>query len=63
MQQDGLILTVENARPRSSSTDLDSDSIGLRNSAERLRLLFGPSATLNLDVSQPDRAVARVWIP
>jgi hypothetical protein len=63
MQQDGLILTVENARPRSSATDLDSDSIGLRNSAERLRLLFGPSATLNLDVSQPDRAVARVWIP
>ena len=57
------MLTVENARPRSSATDLESDSIGLRNSAERLRLLFGPGASLNLDVSQPDRAVARVWIP
>jgi two-component system, LytTR family, sensor histidine kinase AlgZ len=62
IQQDGLILTVENARPRSVA-DLDSDSIGLHNSAERLRLLFGPGASLNLDVSQPDRAVAKVRIP
>jgi LytS/YehU family sensor histidine kinase len=63
MQAHGLVLTVENARPRSSATDLDSDSIGLRNSAERLRLLFGPRASLDLDVSQADRAVARVCIP
>jgi Histidine kinase len=63
MHPDGLVLTVENARPRSSSVDLDSDSIGLRNSTERLRLLFGPGASLNLDVSQADRAIARVWIP
>ena len=60
---DGLLLTVENARPRASAPDVDSDSIGLRNSAERLRLLFGASASLQLDVSQADRAVARVWIP
>lgn len=63
IQQAGLLLTVENARPPAAATDLDSDSIGLRNSAERLRLLFGPGASLNLDVSRPDRAVARVWIP
>ncbi|MBS0418085.1 MAG: histidine kinase [Proteobacteria bacterium] len=58
-----LILTVENARPRTAAPDSDSDSIGLRNSTERLRLLFGPQASLNLDVTQADRAVARVRIP
>jgi uncharacterized membrane protein len=63
MQPDGLVLTVENARPRVAAEDLDSDSIGLRNSAERLRLLFGPRASLDLDVSRADRAVARVCIP
>ena len=63
MQAGSLILTVENARPASSATDSDSDSIGLRNSAERLRLLFGPQASLNLDVTSADRAVARVCIP
>jgi len=63
ISHEGLVLTVENARPRSAVADLDSDSIGLRNSAQRLRLLFGPDASLNLDVSQADRAVARVWIP
>jgi sensor histidine kinase YesM len=63
LQPDGLVLTVENARPRVAAEDLDSDSIGLRNSAERLRLLFGPRASLDLDVSRSDSAVARVCIP
>jgi hypothetical protein len=63
LQTAGLILTVENARPSAAAENLDSDSIGLRNSAERLRLLFGPRATLDLDVSRADRAVARVCIP
>lgn len=63
IQPTGLLLTVENARPPALATDLDSDSVGLRNSGERLRLLFGPDARLNLDLSQPDRAIARVWIP
>jgi hypothetical protein len=63
VQADALILTVENARPRSSATAIDSDSIGLRNSKERLRMLFGPQASLNLDVTQADSAVARVCIP
>jgi two-component system sensor histidine kinase AlgZ len=63
LQPDGLVLTVENARPGIPAEDLDSDSIGLRNSAERLRLLFGPRASLDLDVSRADRAVARVCIP
>jgi len=63
MEANALILMVENARPRSSASDSDSDSIGLRNSTERLRLLFGPQASLNLDVTEADRAVARVCIP
>jgi hypothetical protein len=63
MQAGALLLTVENARPPSSPGDLESDSIGLRNSTERLRLLFGPQSSLSLDVTQPDRAVARVCIP
>lgn len=63
MARAGLVLTVENARPPAAAADLDSDNIGLHNSAERLRLLFGPGASLKLDVSQPGRAVARVWIP
>ena len=58
-----LIVVVENTRPDSVSLALDSGSIGLRNSAERLRLLFGERATLNLDVKQPGRAIARVCIP
>ena len=63
ISDDGLVLTVENARPHAVATEVESDSIGLRNSAERLRLLFGPEASVKLDVSQADRAVARVWIP
>jgi len=63
IRADALVLTVENARPRSSAANLDSDSIGLRNSADRLRLLFGPGASVNLDLSKVDRAVARVCIP
>jgi len=63
ISDEGLALTVENARPRTAAADLESDSIGLRNSAQRLQLLFGPDASLSLDVSEADRAVARVWIP
>ena len=58
-----LILTVENTRPRSSSAGLVPDSVGLRNSTQRLDLLFGPRASLDLDITQPDRAIARVRIP
>jgi len=63
LQSGTLALMVANARPQVPAADIDSDSIGLRNSAERLRLLFGPAASLDLDVSHADRAVARVRIP
>jgi LytS/YehU family sensor histidine kinase len=63
LEAETLILTVENARPRSSPPALGRGSIGLRNSAERLRLLFGARARVDLDVTQPGWAVARVCIP
>jgi len=57
-----LIVEVENPRPASPSPS-PSPGVGLRNSAERLRLLFGGAAALDLDLSQPDRALARIRIP
>ena len=40
-----------------------SHGVGLRNAAERLRLLFGTAGGLDLDLSRPDRALARIRIP
>jgi LytS/YehU family sensor histidine kinase len=57
-----LIIEVENPRPTAPSQS-PSPGVGLRNSAERLRLLFGSAAALDLDLSQPDRALARIRIP
>lgn len=37
--------------------------VGLANSRERLRLLFGRHATLRLDADSPDRVVAEVSLP
>ena len=39
------------------------EGIGLRNAAERLRLLFGERASLDVDLSRPDMATTRVRIP
>jgi len=62
-----LVVQVDNPRPRSpvpSSSDVgDAGGIGLANASERLRLMFGTSASLELELSQPDRAVARLCIP
>ena len=57
-----LIIEVENPRPATPSQS-PSPGVGLRNAAERLRLLFGSAAALDLDLSQPDRALARIRIP
>ena len=56
-----LLLRVVNSR--SAGVVQAAGGIGLRNSAERLRLIFGPSASISLDLSQPDLAVASVRIP
>jgi two-component system sensor histidine kinase AlgZ len=60
-----LALELENPRPDGTraSSEPRSTGIGLANATERLRLLFGPRATLALDLSQPGSAIARVRIP
>jgi Histidine kinase len=56
-----LALAVSNSRPAGSGRD--EGGTGLRNSAERLRLIFGAGASVALDLSRPDVAVARVRLP
>jgi two-component system sensor histidine kinase AlgZ len=57
-----LHLQVDNPRPAKPPPS-DGQGVGLRNGAERLRLLFGGAAKLDLDLSRPERAVARVEVP
>jgi hypothetical protein len=57
-----LIIEVENPRPATPSQS-PSHGVGLRNAAERLRLLFGTAGALDLDLSHADRALARIRIP
>lgn len=57
-----LVLNVENPRPAPSSTP-EREGTGLRNAEERLRLLFDARASLELDLSQPERATTRIRIP
>lgn len=59
---DALALQVENPRPVGPISPAH-EGIGLRNSAERLRLLFGTAASLELDLSEPERALARIRLP
>lgn len=57
-----LVLDVQNPRPPAPA-HAAHEGIGLRNADERLRLLFGTSASLELDMSQPAIATARIRIP
>jgi hypothetical protein len=57
-----LLIEVENPRP-SAPSQSPSHGVGLRNAVERLRLLFGASAALDLDLTSPERALARIRIP
>jgi LytS/YehU family sensor histidine kinase len=56
-----LLLDVVNSRPAGAAQL--GQGTGLRNAAERLRLIFGPLASIALDLSQPDTATACVRIP
>jgi hypothetical protein len=62
---DGLRLQVTNPRAPDASIKMDAEStgMGLRNAAERLRLLFSERATLQLRLDGPDLVVAEVLIP
>jgi LytS/YehU family sensor histidine kinase len=57
-----LVLEVDNPRP-ATPPRATSEGIGLRNAAERLRLLFGDRASLDIDLSVPAAATTRVRIP
>lgn len=57
-----LVLQVRNPRPLDPAA-ATAEGVGLRNSAERLRLLFGARATLALDLSQPGHATAEARLP
>lgn len=58
-----LFIEVENPRPSSASAAAYNEGVGLKNSSERLRLLFGSAASLELDLSNPQRAAATVRLP
>lgn len=57
-----LVMEVENPRPAASNRE-SQESVGLRNARDRLRLLFGARASLDLDVSKPAVATARLRVP
>ncbi|MEP6885918.1 MAG: sensor histidine kinase [Gammaproteobacteria bacterium] len=60
---DGVLsMQVENPRPQRAAS-VAGDGIGLRNADERLRLLFGSDASLDLDLSSPSLATVRIRIP
>jgi anti-sigma regulatory factor (Ser/Thr protein kinase) len=57
-------LAIEVRNPRAEVTQpARTTGVGLQNARERLRLMFGVDAALNLDLSHPDVAVARVTLP
>jgi hypothetical protein len=62
VQNHELVLEVKNPRP-AAAPPAAHEGIGLRNADERLRLLFGSRASLDLDFSQPAIVTARVRIP
>lgn len=57
-----LLVEVENPRPETRPRRT-SEGIGIANAQKRLHLLFGPKATLELDLSSTGRALARVSVP
>jgi hypothetical protein len=62
VHEGALVIEVENTRPDSPRRP-PSQGLGLRNAAERLRLLFGTAAVLDLDLSRAELALARIRIP
>lgn len=57
-----LVLEVENPKPPGGA-EQPVGGVGLRNARKRLQLLFGPRATIEVDLSMRDRARAVVRIP
>lgn len=62
LRDDAMYLEVENPRP-ANPRPREQQGSGLNNAAERLRLLFGARASLELDLSRAELAVARLRVP
>jgi LytS/YehU family sensor histidine kinase len=62
VERDRLVLEVTNPRLAESAPG-NSAGVGLRNSSERLRLMYGERASLRLDLSRPGLAVAELSLP
>jgi hypothetical protein len=62
LQNEMLILEVENPRPPAPIRTAH-EGVGLHNARDRLRLLFGARASLELDLSKPAVATARLRVP
>lgn len=62
LRDGALQVEVRNPRPM-NPTPREQQGTGLYNAEERLRLLFGSGATLELDLSQTDLAIARIRVP
>src|ERR1700733_109809 len=63
LQNEMLMLEVENPRPPAPTRTSAHEGVGLHNARDRLRLLFGERAALELDLSKPGMATARLRIP
>jgi LytS/YehU family sensor histidine kinase len=58
-----LLLRITNPCPEQREASAAGEGTGLRNSTERLRLLFGERANLRLDLSHPGLAIAELRVP
>jgi hypothetical protein len=57
-----LKVEIENPRPP-APVSAAGEGVGLRNARDRLKLLFGARASLDLDLSKPNVATARLRVP
>jgi two-component sensor histidine kinase len=62
LENEMLKVEIENPRPP-APIPAAGEGVGLRNARDRLRLLFGTRATLDLDLSKPAVATARLRVP
>jgi Histidine kinase len=62
LENEMLKVEIENPRPPAPIRTAH-EGVGLRNAHDRLRLLFGARASLELDLSKPAVATARLRIP
>jgi hypothetical protein len=62
LENEMLNVEIENSRPP-APIPATGEGVGLRNARDRLRLLFGTRATLDLDLSKPALATARLRVP